>query len=320
MAQPRPQSKKRPQKKIPVNRGILILLGICLVLYLLMALEGELPDLSDPSGTVQAGGDGIASDCQVHFIDVGQGDSILIRSDGYTALIDAGENDQGKTVMDYLKAQGISRIDYLLMTHPHSDHIGGMDIVIKNFDIGTVIMPKLMDEIVPTTRTYTEVLEALLDKDLKITASKVGASYELGQGVLTILGPARDYDDLNNTSLVCRFEYQGKRFLFTGDMESPVESDMLEDGVDLRADVLKLGHHGSSSSTSKRFYRAVDPDYCIVLCGDGNSYGHPHRETIATIGESDAEIYRTDYQGDILFEVVDGEFAISYEKQKENAA
>ena len=110
------------------------------------------------------------------------------------------------------------------------------------------------------------------------------------------------------------------RFLFTGDMETPVESDMLEDEVDLRADVLKLGHHGSSTSTSKRFYRAVDPDYCIALCGEGNSYGHPHRETLALIREDGAAFYRTDYQGDLLFQVADGELVISYENQEGSAA
>ena len=313
-ARPRSQAKK----KIPLNQGLLILLGICLVLYLLMALEGELPGLDGTDAP--AGPSNAVSDCQVHFIDVGQGDSILIRSDGYTALIDAGENDQGKTVTEYLRGQGITKIDYLLMTHPHSDHIGGMDTVIKEFEIGKVIMPRLPDSMTPTTRTYTEVLEAIMDRDLKITPARVGNSYELGQGVLTILGPDRDYDELNNTSLVCRFEYQGRRFLFTGDMETPVESDMLEDEVDLRADVLKLGHHGSSTSTSKRFYRAVDPDYCIALCGEGNSYGHPHRETLALVREDGAAFYRTDYQGDLLFQVADGELVISYENQEGSAA
>ena len=176
-ARPRSQAKK----KIPLNQGLLILLGICLVLYLLMALEGELPGLDGTDAPV--GPSNAVSDCQVHFIDVGQGDSILIRSDGYTALIDAGENDQGKTVTDYLRGQGITKIDYLLMTHPHSDHIGGMDTVIKEFEIGKVIMPRLPDSMTPTTRTYTEVLEAIMDRDLKITPSRVGNSYELGQGV-----------------------------------------------------------------------------------------------------------------------------------------
>lgn len=310
-------------RKIKLGKtGTLILVGVCLLAIVLMALSEQfnwkyIPTLSEFTQAItgeEAAPAILDGDCSVHFIDVGQGDSILLVADGQTALIDAGENGRGAIVLDYLQSVGIDKIDLLMMSHPHSDHIGGMDEVIRSVDIGRIVMPRLPDSQVPTTKTYTEVLEAIADKGAKITASKVGMELELGKGSFTVLSPGKEYEDLNDTSLVVRFDYGNKSFLFTGDAETPVESQLLQEEAALSADVLKLGHHGSRTSTSKRFYQAVDPEYCVIQVGDGNDYGHPHEKTLNTIATNDAKVYRNDFQGTIVFTIQDGEMTVQTEK------
>lgn len=258
-------------------------------------------------------------DMQVHFIDVGQGDSALIVSDGNVILIDAGENDKGKTVVDYIKKLGITKIDMLISTHPHSDHMGGLDTVINTFEIGKIVMPKLQDSIVPTTKTYTGFLTAVAEKGLKITPAKPGEEYTFGKGLLKILGPVGEFESLNDSSVLAKFTYDNNSFLFTGDMEKTAEkATLLEKNIDLKADVLKVAHHGSSTSTTKEFLKAVSPQYCIIPVGDDNSYNHPSSKTLDTIKPTSAKIYRTDYQGSIVFSITDGELSIDYEKREKN--
>ena len=188
---------------------------------------------------------------EVHFLDVGQGDSALIRSGEHTMLIDAGENDQGDVVVSYLKDLGIKRLDYVIGTHPHSDHIGGLDTVIRAFDVGTVILPPKEH----TTKTFEDVLDAIEEKGLSITKPVVGTKYSLGNASFCIIAPNGDYgDDLNNWSVGLRITNGDCSFLFTGDAESQAESaDMAANGISLKSDVLKLGHHGSSTSSSPLF-------------------------------------------------------------------
>lgn len=256
----------------------------------------------------------VKGDCEVHFIDVGQGDSTLIISNGKTILIDAGENDKGKVVIDYLKKLKINKIDLLVATHPHSDHIGGMDTVIKEFEIEKIVMPKLSDSLVPTTRTYTDMLSEIAAKGLKITPSKPGLEYTLGDGTLSIIGPNSEFNDLNDTSIVAKFVYGDYSFMFTGDMEKPSEKDLLNSKAEIKSDVLKVAHHGSSTSTHKAFYQAVDPDYCIISVGDGNKYNHPSKSTLTTIALNGAKYYRTDYSGSVVFKIADGKLDIKTEK------
>lgn len=314
---------KKVQKK--VNLVAVILLSICLAAYTLMYLSERfhldgIPTLSQFRDFLDGKSASLADipeniDCSVHFIDVGQGDCSLILSDGAAILIDAGENDKGGIVLDYLKKLGITKLDLVIGTHPHSDHIGGLDTVIEGIPVEKVLLPRIPDEIVPTTRTYTDLLAAVADKGLKVTAAKPGDSYTFGVGKLTILGPNRTYDNLNNMSVVCRFDYGIHGFLFTGDMETAAESDVLEQWSDeLPAEVLKVGHHGSTTSTGKAFYRTVNPEYCVILVGDGNDYGHPHAKTLKTLSSNEAEVYRTDFQGSIVFSVAEDEFRISTEK------
>lgn len=240
---------------------------------------------------------------KVHFIDVGQGDSILIQSGTENMLVDAGTNESGPAVAAYLKSLGITKLSYLIGTHPHEDHIGGVDDVIRAFDIGTVIMP----DVSHTTRTYEDVLDALLEKEVRVVKPKPGDTYSLGEADFTILSPAADIakqavkdGDLNNLSVGIRLAFGSNAFIMCGDAEAPSEKAMTESGLSLKADVLKLGHHGSSTSTCDEFLRAVSPSYAVISCGTDNSYGHPHKETMEKLAASGISVYRTDEQGTLV--------------------
>ena len=244
----------------------------------------------------------------VYFIDVGQGDCELIRTpDGQNILIDAGANATGNELVAYLKKLGVDRIDALIATHPHEDHIGGMDEVVDAFPIGDVYLPKIADSQTPTTRTYERLLNAISDKGLQITPGRGGMTVLDEDGVkLEFLAPNADkYPELNSYSIVAKLTYGARSFLFTGDAESDSETEMVDMGYDLRSDVLKCGHHGSSTSTSAAFLQAARPSYAILSCGVDNDYGHPHRETLEKLNNGNIKIYRTD-QDDTILAVCDG--------------
>lgn len=234
---------------------------------------------------------------KVHFIDVGQGDSILIETENSAMLIDAGENDQGTTVVEYLRSQNIESLDYVIGTHPHSDHIGGLDTVIETFPIETIILPPVTH----TTKTFEDVLDAIEETGNKITKPRVGDTYSLDDAYFTIIAPnSEKYSELNNYSVGIKLDYENNSFVFTGDAETLAEDEMLENGINLSADVFKLGHHGSITSNSNEFLDAIDPDYAIVSAGVDNQYGHPHVEILQAILDRGIKLYRTDLQGTIV--------------------
>ena len=242
-----------------------------------------------------------------HFIDVGQAKAIFIEAPGKTVLIDAGERDQGGTIVRYLVSRGIRTIDIVIGTHPHSDHIGGLEAVIGGMTVDKIILPRIPEEITPTTATYTNLLEAIARAGLKITPARPGDAYDLGGGAsLTILAPVRDYDDLNDMSVVSKLVYGEISFLFTGDATARAEDDILEAGADVSASVLDIGHHGSHTSTSERFLLAVSPAAAAISCGIDNMYGHPHRDVVARLKQHGVKIYRTDIDGTIVIST-DGE-------------
>jgi beta-lactamase superfamily II metal-dependent hydrolase len=251
------------------------------------------PESTEASKTLPASGDGALT---VQFIDVGQGDCILAESDGHYMLIDAGENDKGAQVVSFLEEAGVSSFDYIIGTHPHSDHIGGLDDVIRAFPAENIILPPVAH----TTKTYEDVLDAVEEAGVSLTRPVPGDSYALGDAVFTILAPVGDYGtDLNNWSVGIRLTLGDTAFVLCGDAESQAEQDMVNNGITLSADVLKVGHHGSSTSSCDAFLDAVSPDYAVIQCGKGNSYGHPHAETLKKLEKRNIEILRTDELGTI---------------------
>ncbi len=231
----------------------------------------------------------------VHFLDVGQGDSIFIEMpDSKTMLIDAGVNMLGKSILSYINSLGYSKIDYLVATHPHADHIGSMSYIVKHADIGEIYMPR----VAASTKTYENLLEAISDKGLKIKSANAGVSIiDTDDFDVDILAPRTiDEDDLNNCSAVLKMTYCETSFLFTGDAETEELSQITDD---VSADVLKVGHHGSRTSTTKEFLERVQPEIAVISLGEDNEYGHPHRSTLKYLGKIDAEIYRTDEDGTV---------------------
>ena len=256
------------------------------------------------------------SSFQVHYIDVGQGDCSLVVCDGETLLIDAGENGHETEVINYLHLLGIERLDYIIATHQHSDHIGGLPEVIEEFGTDNIIMPRLTKEQTPTNSTYKAFLEAIKNSDAKVIASKVGASYTLGSAVFDIYGPVTDdAEDINSMSVVTKVTYGENTFLFTGDAEFDEEDEVVATGADLDCDVYKAGHHGSYTSSGNELLNAVTPEICIISCGADNDYGHPHDKALKRIKKHTDKIYRTDICGSIIIESDGKNLDISYENQ-----
>lgn len=246
------------------------------------------------------------ADMSVHFIDVGQGDCTLVISNGEAMLIDAGERECAVTVSDYLKNMGVSRLKYVIATHPHSDHIGGLSYIIENFQVDMVIMPKIPDDLVPTSTVYENLLTAIKNKGLKIHAAK-DEKLSLGESTVEIFAPLGDYSNLNDYSVCTKITHGENTFLLTGDTESTAEKNFAARcSGSLDAKVLKAGHHGSNTATTTQLLDAVTPRYAVISCGEDNSYGHPHSETLDRLEKYADYILRTDKMGTIIFES-DGE-------------
>lgn len=256
------------------------------------------PEAEQSEGvTAQPAANASTGTLQVHYIDVGQGASQLIISpNGRTMLIDAGNNDDEERVVAYLKDQGVSKVDILIVTHPDADHSGGADAVVDAFEIGSIYMPKVQSN----TRTFESLLTSIANKNLTIKTAKAGLILDLDETLdVQMIGPVKSYADTNNMSAVVRLVYGETSFLFTGDAELESEQDMLASGTDLSSDVLLVGHHGSSSSTSEEFLHAVSPQAAVIQVGD-NNYGHPAEEVLARLEKHKIEIYRNDIHGHIV--------------------
>lgn len=314
--------RRRPRPKrarLTLGRAVLLLLAAA-ALWLLQeaGLWGAAPAEGQPSrpAPVSAASQPAAQESdpglEVYFLDVGQGDSALIRHTGevgaWTMLVDTGEYAYADGLTDYLRDLGVERIDALVCTHPHTDHMGCMARIVQRFDVGECYMPRVPEEMAPTTSAYEALLDALSAKE-GITVSAFHSSTDIAcpEGLeVQALAPRPDaaWDDLNNWSGVLRLAYGDTSFLFTGDAEKQSERDILEDaeeqGWELSSTVLKCGHHGSSTSTSAKFLKAVAPQYAVVSCGRENEYGHPHKETLKKLDLAKIPVYRTDQDGTVL--------------------
>lgn len=268
-------------------------LGLCFLLALCVLLAGcNLNFNFSSSKNVETNGNIL----KVNYLDVGQGDSIFIElPNSKTMLIDASTHDYGDGIVEYIENKGYGKIDYLVATHPHADHIGGMKEVVEDIDIGEIYMPKAS----ATTKTYKKLLLAIKEKGLQINTAKAGVNILDEDSLkIDILAPnSEKYEDLNNYSAVTKITYGDRGFLFMGDAEALSEKEIT---ADVKADVLKVGHHGSSSSTTEKFLKKVNPSAAVISCGVDNSYGHPHKETMKRLEKAGVEIYRTDTMGTII--------------------
>ncbi len=243
-----------------------------------------------------------SSPLEVHFIDVGQAECILIKAPNKTVLIDAGNIDSGKKIENHLRSNGVYSLDLLIATHPHSDHIGAAEDILKKFPVGEVVIPQIPKEFLPTTSIFEDFIKTAARKNRSVSYAEGGKTYDLGSGAeLSVFVPEYYGENLNNYSLILKLTFGETSFIFTGDAEEEIESYLLTSGFDLSATVYNAGHHGSTTSNSAEFLRAVGAKYAAISCGYNNDYGHPHQEIVSRFRDYNIKTYRTDFNGSIIF-------------------
>jgi competence protein ComEC len=281
------------RRKILLNCGKKHLKYTLLLLALIISLSGcSAVDINNSNNTQDK------NLLLAHYIDVGQADSILIQVNNKNVLIDAGNRGDADTIVSYLQKQGVKKLDYVIATHPHEDHIGSMSDIIKKFPITEFYAPKKTS----TTKTFENMIDALNGK--KIITAKAGVKLNLGENIKAeFLAPNSDkYEEVNNFSAVLKLTYGDNKFLFMGDAENLSEGEILASNVDVSSDVIKVGHHGSSTSSSKEFLDKVSPKIAVISVGKGNDYGHPHKETLEEFKKRGYTVYRTDIDGTIILQ------------------
>lgn len=237
------------------------------------------------------------SNFEVHFIDVGQADSALIECDGETMMIDGGNVADSNVVAAYLKKEDVTELNYVVCSHAHEDHVGGLSGALSVTKADNIYAPKTE----ANTKAYKNFKKKAEEQNVEIKHPNVGDKIQLGSSTVEFLGPVDENGkDLNSTSIVLKITYGNTSFLFTGDAESDEEEEILNSGADLKSTVLKVGHHGSRTSTSYPFLREVMPQYAVISVEKGNSYGHPNEETLSKLSDAGVEVYRTDESGDIV--------------------
>ena len=267
-------------------------LALAAVLVLGLTACDSLPDSGGHTVKPSAGS---SQPFEMHFIDVGQALSVLVECDGQFMLYDGGNVDDGSLVVSYLQKQGVEQLQYVFCSHAHEDHVGGLAAVMAKFPAQHAYSPVTES----STKCFNDFVKYTQQQGLQLEVPSVGTVWPLGSATVTMLGPVTQYSETNNTSLVLRIDYGSTSFLLTGDMEKTAETDLVNSGANLKADVLQVGHHGSSTSTGYLFLNAVLPEMGVISCGTGNKYGHPHEETLSILRDAKVDVYRTDLQGTI---------------------
>jgi len=309
--------EKRKKVVIEIIAIVLIIVTVIFggnekLVYLLNQVL-HLENFTQNSTAIGENGNRVIEDqLKIHYIDVGQGDSILIQNEDAAILIDGGTNESGDKLLKYLEEQGVETLNYVIATHPHEDHIGGLDEVISTINIVENVW---MIKKSAATKTFENLVQAIKDKNIKVEQPKVGQNIQIGELKITTLGPVReDYEETNDWSIVLKIDYKNNSFILTGDAEKLAEKDIIDTGIPMSADILKIGHHGSSTSTTKDFLEKVKPIYAVISLGEDNSYGHPHTQTLKLLKQNNIIVYRTDRNGSIVA-TSDGD-NISFEVEK----
>ena len=281
-----------------MKKSILSLLTVvCLLLSTLTSCISTLPLEQNGTSSDRAPSANLNEDnLQLHFIDVGQADAILVSCQGKHMLVDGGNVEDSSLVYSYLKKHNVSHLDYVVCTHAHEDHVGGLSGALTAATASKVFAPVTDYD----TKAFRNFVAKAEERECTVEIPSTGTSFQLGGATVTVIGPLKQYDETNNTSIVLRIVYGETSFLLTGDMETEAEKDLLEAGIHLRSTLLKLGHHGSNTSTSYRFLREVAPTYGVISVGTDNSYGHPNDEVLSRLRDANVTLYRTDLQGDVI--------------------
>lgn len=239
------------------------------------------------------------SDFSIYYLDVGQGDCTIIKSNDAVMVIDTSTKNHSQDIQEVLMSLSINKIDYLVITHQHDDHMGSAKDIIDKYEVSNIIMPKLSEINMVTTTSYENLLKSIASNKVNAIPATVGDSFKIGDASVQILSPAVQDEELNNMSVVLKVIYGETSFIFQGDAEKVIEKQLLNSDFDLSADIIKVGHHGSNTSSTDKYLKAVNPQYAIISCGADNSYGHPHNEVIDRLKKNSISFYITAQTGDI---------------------
>jgi len=248
----------------------------------------------------------------VHMIDVGQADCFLLVQDDQTALVDCGTRSTGKDAVEYLNNLGITQLDYVIGTHPHDDHMGGMYDVITSFEIGTVIIPDSRDGDI-TANWYVKLMKELKTGDYKVRYAQEGDIFNIEDATMKVLSAETDVSNTNNYSIVLKVSFGSIDMIMTGDAETEIEEKILNSGENIDAEILKVGHHGSDTSNSEEFLDAISPNYALISCGIGNKYEHPIKEIMERLEERNIDVYRTDESGTVIMTITSNNVSFNCE-------
>lgn len=295
-------SKKQTSSKLKY-----IIIAVVLVIIAIINIIGKnswkklikSTDAGSPQYSTVQSSEAATKDLSVHYIDVDQGDSTLIKFKDYNILIDAGKRDYGDTVVSYLNGLDIDNLDLIIATHPDADHIGGMQYVLEHIHCNKYIMPQLPSGI-EKTKTEANLISILKVNKVNTEYAVNQKEYDFGDLKLTTFITEQERDNKNDYSVVAKVTYKNSSYLFMGDAGKTIENEFMDAGLDLKADVLKAGHHGSSKSTSDEFIKYVKPSIVVFSCGVDNEYGHPHNEVLTIMNKYDIKYFRTDYQGTVV--------------------